>query len=75
MTRENSELRDLPPSAKLVYKTLEYTGESTQQQIIKESQLSPRTVRNALQRLKEIDAVTEDVFIPDARKSIYRIVN
>lgn len=53
-----TELGERSPSAKIVYKTLEHTGEATQQQIAEESLLSPRTVRYALQRLEEINAVT-----------------
>lgn len=74
MTRKDSvELADLPPSTKLVYKMLEYTGESTQQQITEESLLSPRTVPYGLQRLEEIGAITEEVYFPDARQSVYEL--
>ncbi|MEF8778955.1 MAG: ArsR family transcriptional regulator, partial [Natronomonas sp.] len=38
-------LPDLPPSAKLVYKVLEYNGAMTQKDIVEESMLSARTVR------------------------------
>ena len=69
---ENS-IEDLPPSAKLVYKVLEYDGALTQQQIAERSMLSQRTVRDAIGRLREIDAVTEDVYIPDARQSLYEL--
>jgi predicted transcriptional regulator len=67
------ELGDLPPSAKLVFKVLEYNGGQTQKEIVQESMLSARTVRYALERLEEIDAVTEDVYFADARQSIYEI--
>jgi predicted transcriptional regulator len=72
MTTEE-ELDDLPPSAKLVFKVLEYKGGQTQKEIVQESMLSARTVRYALERLQEIDAVTEDVYFADARQSIYEI--
>lgn len=66
-------LAELPPSAKLVYKVLEYNGGLTQKAIVEESMLSPRTVRYALERLQEIDAVNEDVYFADARQSIYEL--
>jgi predicted transcriptional regulator len=68
------ELADLPPSAKLVFKVLEYDGPMTQKQIVQESMLSARTVRYALERLEGIDVVEEDVYFADARQSLYEIV-
>lgn len=64
---------ELPPSAKLVFKVLEYNGSLTQKQIVEESMLSARTVRYALERLEEIDVVTEDIYFADARQSLYEI--
>ena len=72
MTREE-DLADLPPSAKLVYKVLEYNGTLTQKGIVEESLLSARTVRYALERLEDIGAVTEDVYFADARQNLYDI--
>ena len=66
-------LTELPPSAKLVYKVLEYNGQLTQKGIVEESMLSPRTVRYALERLSEVGAVTEDVYFADARQNLYDI--
>ena len=66
-------LSDLPPSAKLVFKVLEYKGPMTQKDIVGESMLSARTVRYALERLEDIDAVTEDVYFADARQNLYEI--
>lgn len=67
------ELEELPPSAKLVYKVLEYDGPLTQKQIVEESMLSARTVRYALERLQDIDLVNQDVYFADARQSLYEI--
>jgi predicted transcriptional regulator len=67
------ELSDLPPSAKLVFKVLEYNGPMTQKGIVEESMLSARTVRYALERLEEIDTVEEDVYFADARQNLYEI--
>ena len=66
-------LPDLPPSAKLVYKVLEYSGAMTQKEIVEESMLSARTVRYALERLEEIDIVSEDVYFADARQNLYQL--
>ena len=74
MTETDGEgITDLPPSAKLVYKVLEYDGPLTQKGIVEESLLSARTVRYALERLEEIGAVTEDVYFADARQNLYDI--
>ena len=70
---DGDELADLPPSAKLVFKVLEYDGPLTQKQIVEESMLSARTVRYALERLEEIGIVDEDIYFADARQSLYRL--
>ena len=71
---DGEELTDLPPSAKLVYKVLEYNGPMTQKGIVEESMLSARTVRYALERLEDIDVVSEDVYFADARQNLYEII-
>ena len=68
-------LDDLPPSAKLVFKVLEYNGSLTQKGIVEESMLSARTVRYALERLEEIDTVEEDVYFADARQNLYQLTD
>ncbi|WP_254766559.1 helix-turn-helix domain-containing protein [Salinilacihabitans rarus] len=70
---DGEEISDLPPSAKLVFKVLEYDGPLTQKQIVEESMLSARTVRYALERLGEIGVVDENIYFADARQSLYRI--
>ncbi len=64
---------DLPPSAKLVAKVLEYNGRLTQSQLAEETMLPPRTVRYALTRLKDADAVESRFSFTDARKRIYTL--
>ena len=66
-------LADLPPSAKLVFKVLEYNGTLTQKGIVEESMLSARTVRYALERLEAIGVVDEDIYFADARQNIYEL--
>jgi transcription initiation factor IIE alpha subunit len=70
---ELKDIDDLPPSAKLVFKVLEYKGSLTQKEIVEESMLSARTVRYALERLEELEVVTEDVYFADARQSLYEV--
>lgn len=66
-------LRELPPSAKLVVKTLEYEGELTQAQLTTETRLPARTVRHALRRLEDYDVVTSRISFSDARQRIYSL--
>jgi DNA-binding MarR family transcriptional regulator len=67
-------IRELPPSAKLVLKVLEYNGGLTQKEIVERSRLSQRTVREALARLVDADVVEKEIYIPDARQNLYRLV-
>lgn len=64
---------DLPPSAKLVAKVLEYNDRLTQSQLAEETMLPPRTVRYALTRLEEVDAVDSRFSFTDARKRVYAL--
>ncbi|WP_254537702.1 helix-turn-helix transcriptional regulator [Halomarina litorea] len=66
-------LADLPPSAKLVAKVLEYDGPLTQSDLSEETLLPTRTVRYALTRLEEVGAVESRVSFTDARKRIYSL--
>jgi DNA-binding MarR family transcriptional regulator len=68
-------VRDLPPSSKLVYKTLAWNGRLTQQEIIERSLLSARTVRDALSRLEEEAVVERDVYYRDARQNVYALAS
>ena len=64
---------DLPPSAKLVAKVLEYNDRLTQSQLAEETMLPPRTVRYALTRLEDVGAVNSRFSFTDARKRIYTL--
>ncbi|AFO56662.1 MULTISPECIES: helix-turn-helix domain-containing protein [unclassified Natrinema] len=66
-------LAELPPSAKLVYKVLEYEAPLTQEGIAAESRLCSRTVRYALGKLEEQDLITSRACLEDARQSKYRL--
>jgi DNA-binding MarR family transcriptional regulator len=69
----NDCLSELPPSAKLVFKVLEYDGPLTQKQLVEESMLSARTVRYALERLEDCGHVDDRVYFADARQSLYEV--
>lgn len=73
MTASEDRVADLPPSAKLVFKVLEYNGGLTQKGIVEKSRLSQRTVRDALDRLQEVDTVEKTIYVPDARQNLYRL--
>lgn len=75
MTLTDDHVQDLPPSAKLALKVIEYNGGMTQKEIVERSRLSQRTVRDALDRLQEHDVVEKDIYIPDARQNIYRLAD
>ncbi|WP_277540497.1 MarR family transcriptional regulator [Haloarcula laminariae] len=64
---------DLPPSAKLVAKVLEYNDSLTQSQLAEETLLPPRTVRYALTRLEDVEVVSSRFSFSDARKRIYTL--
>lgn len=66
-------LLDLSPSAKLVVKTLEYEGESTQSDLAESTLLPSRTVRYALDQLEEAEIVSSRISFVDARKRIYSL--
>ncbi len=77
MTDENFRkvIEGLPPSAKLVFKVLEYGGLLTQKEIAEESYLPPRTIRYALGRLKDEGFLQERFYFKDARQSLYGLQN
>lgn len=66
-----SEMADLPPSAKLVHLVLQENDRMTQSQVTEETQLAGRTVRDALGRLESAGLVTEEICLKDARKRVY----
>jgi len=67
------EVRELPPSAKLVAKVLEYEGPLTQSRLAEETMLPARTVRYGLSRLEDVDAVESRFSFNDARKRVYTL--
>ncbi|WP_247728352.1 MarR family transcriptional regulator [Halovivax limisalsi] len=67
------DVRDLPPSAKLVAKVLEYNDTLSQQQLAEETLLPARTVRYAISRLDDADVIESRFSFTDARKRVYRL--
>ncbi len=67
------DVRDLPPSAKLVAKVLEYNDTLSQQQLAEETLLPARTVRYAISRLDEEDVIESRFSFTDARKRVYQL--
>jgi DNA-binding MarR family transcriptional regulator len=65
------QLRELPPSAKLVAKVLEGEAPLSQGQLAEESLLPDRTVRYALNRLEDSNLVGSRYSFHDARKQVY----
>jgi DNA-binding Lrp family transcriptional regulator len=66
-------LERLPPSAKLVFKSLQANGQMTQKEIIRETILPSRTVRYAINRLKEDEILQELFYFIDSRQRLYEI--
>jgi DNA-binding MarR family transcriptional regulator len=73
VVRDGKPVESLPPSAKLIYKILEYKGELTQKEIVEESMLPVRTVRYAIRRLKDSGIIVERFNFKDARQTIYSL--
>ena len=67
------DLLSMPPSSKLLLKTLEYEGELTQKDLANKTLLPDRTVRLALSHLLKKGYVKKKVSIRDARQKIYEI--
>ena len=67
------ELLSMPPSSKLLLKTLEYEGALTQKDLSNKTLLPDRTVRLALSHLLDKGYVKKKVSVRDARQKIYEI--
>lgn len=68
-----SKTKNLPPSAKLVYKILSYEGSLTQKEVINISNLPERTVRYALELLLKKRLITQQPYLNDARQTVYGV--
>lgn len=68
------ELLRMPPSTKLILKTLEYEGPLTQRDLVIKTLLPGRTARLALTLLIEKGLVKSRPLLRDARQRIYHVV-
>ena len=73
VTLTPSKTKNLPPSAKLVYKILSYEGNLTQKEVINISNLPERTVRYALELLLKKRLITQQPYLNDARQTVYGV--
>jgi len=71
--RDTGYLKDLPPSAKLVYKILEYEGALTYRELLVKSGLPPRTIRYALKKLLDKELIIRSQLDRDARRMLYML--
>ncbi|MDH4215071.1 MAG: hypothetical protein OEV85_14235 [Candidatus Thorarchaeota archaeon] len=69
----DSHTQELPPSAKLVLKVLEYQEQLSQKEIIEETMLPPRTVRYALSLLMSEGLITKKLSLRDSRQGLYQV--
>jgi len=65
---------ELPCSAKLVYKVLEYKKKLTFKELKEETALPERTIRHALKILKDNGLVDVEMCLWDLRKKYYVLV-
>ena len=67
------QIEGFSPSMKLILNILENHGPLTQKEIAKVTRLPSRTVRYALNRLKDEDILEEHEYFQDARQCLYQI--
>ncbi len=65
----------MPPSAKLVLKTIEYEGPLTAKEIASKTLLPPRTVRHAVSILLQNGLVGRSPHLRDLRSDIFYILS
>lgn len=66
-------LKNMPASAKLIYKILTHEGNMTQKDLISASLLPDRTVRYALNILLKNSLITSQPHFTDARQTVYGV--
>lgn len=74
---ENSNVLSInaPPSAKFIFKVLQYEGALTQKELISITAMPPRTVRSGLGYLLKNGDIEEQKSLRDARYSLYYLKN
>jgi NAD+ kinase len=71
--RSSEEIMKMPPSAKLVLKTIEYEGPLTAREIAAKTLLPPRTVRHAISILLQSGLIGRSPHLRDLRSDIFYI--
>lgn len=72
-TEVPEELEDAPPTAKFIFKLLQYEGPLTQSQIVQESLLPERTVRHSLNHLLDEGHLKSRASLRDTRQKVYML--
>lgn len=72
-SKDKENVNNMPPSVKLIVKTLQHEAPLTQQELSQSTLLPSRTVRYALNRLKETNAIDVKPNPQDARQNIYSL--
>jgi NAD+ kinase len=67
------DLLSVPPSAKLILKTLEYEGALSQKDLSARTMLPERTVRLSVSHLLDLGYVKKKTSMRDARQKIYEL--
>lgn len=67
------DLLKMPPSSKLLLKTLEYEGTITHKELIRKTLLPSRTIRLALRQLLDKGYIKKKISNRDSRQKIYEI--
>jgi NAD+ kinase len=67
------DLLNMPPSAKLILKTMEYEGALSQKDLCKRTLLPERTIRLSLSHLLQRGYVRKKTSLRDARQKIYEL--
>lgn len=73
--RSTEEIMKMPPSAKLVLKTIEYEGPLTAKEVAAKTLLPPRTVRHAVSILLQNGLVGRSPHLRDLRSDIFYILS
>ncbi len=73
--RSPEEIMKMPPSAKLVLKTIEYEGPLTAKDVASKTLLPPRTVRHAISILLQNGFIGRSPHLKDLRSDIFYILS
>lgn len=73
--RSTEEIMKMPPSAKLVLKTIEYEGPMTAREVAAKTLLPPRTVRHAISILTQKGLIGRSPHLRDLRSDIFYIIS